>query len=60
MKIIKILSFHFQQLTDQWQESEIRENLSRMSILTDGLKMKIGMLSQNASNSFFIFEIGNK
>jgi len=37
-------------LTDQWQESEIRENLSRMSILTDGLKMKIGMLSQNATN----------
>jgi len=44
--------FHtmLKQLTDQWQESEIRENLSRMSILTDGLKMKIGMLSQNATN----------
>jgi len=39
-----------QQLTDSWQDSEIRDILSRMLLLTGNMKQKIGNLSQNSGN----------
>lgn len=47
---INCFSNMLKQLTDNWQESEITEISARMSAITDGLKQKIGMLSQNAVN----------
>jgi len=38
------------QLTDSWQDSEIRDILSRMLLLTGNMKQKIGTLSQNSGN----------